>query len=463
MLSRSSALPFVSALLVALFVPSLADACLLADRLRVIAPQLTEQEVQQMAHGSMVREVIPYHFEGVQTCRGGMADIFPCRNVNLLSFLRLADIGGGNGNDLWGWTDPLSGKEYALVGRSNGTAFVDVSDPMNPIYLGNLPTHEGQTSTWRDIKVYQNRAYIVADQVDSHGMQVFDLTQLRNVESPPVTFTPTSRYTEFNRAHNVAINEATGFAYAVGSDTCAGGLHMIDLKGIGGPTFAGCFQADGYTHDVQCVIYEGPDVDHKGKEVCFASNEDSVTIVDVSTKETPAMLSRTEYLQNGELGYTHQGWLTEDQRYFVHDDELDELGQGHNTRTYTWDVSDLDQPTVAGFYDAAQPSIDHNQYIKDQHTYQANYNRGLRILEISDPASGHLTEVAYFDTFPEGDATSFGGAWSTYPFFDSGIVMVSDISRGLFILQPTMDSFLFFDGFESGDLSLWSSLVSFHP
>ena len=455
--SRPIALSAVLCFVGILALSSVTDACLLADRLRVIAPQLTEQEVMAMAHGNMKREVVPYDFEAAEACANGMADIFPCRNVDLVGFLRLSDIGGGNGNDLWGWTDKLSGKEYALVGRTNGTAFVDISDPENPLYLGNLPTHAGQTSTWRDIKVYQNRAYIVADQVSSHGMQVFDLTQLRSVTDPPVTFTATDRYTGFNRAHNVAINEETGFAYAVGSETCAGGLHMIDLKNPDGPTFAGCFQADGYTHDVQCVNYIGPHVAYQGKELCFASNEDTLTIVDVSDKSTPVMVSRVEYLQNGEFGYTHQGWLTEDHRYFIHDDELDELGQGHNTRTYTWDVTDLENPAVSGFYDAAAPSVDHNQYIKGDYTYQANYTRGLRILRITDASTGRLTEMGYFDTFPESEGNSFSGAWSTYPFFDSGVVLVSDISRGLFILRANMDDFVFFDDFESGDLTTWST------
>jgi len=33
-------------------------------------------------------------------CVGGMAGPFPCRNINLASFLPLSDIGGGTVNDL---------------------------------------------------------------------------------------------------------------------------------------------------------------------------------------------------------------------------------------------------------------------------------------------------------------------------------------------------------------------------
>ena len=98
-------------------------------------------------------------------------------------------------NDIWGWTDPLDGKEYALLGRTTGTAFIDITDPNNPVYLGNLPTHT-VSSLWRDIKVYTDHAFIVSE-ASGHGMQVFDLTQLRNVPNPPVTFTADAHYSGF--------------------------------------------------------------------------------------------------------------------------------------------------------------------------------------------------------------------------------------------------------------------------
>jgi choice-of-anchor B domain-containing protein len=149
--------------------------------------------------------------------------------------------------------------------------------------------------------------------------------------------------------------------------------------------------------------------------------------------------------------------LTPDHRFFIVDDELDELDFGHNTRTYTWDVSDLDNPVLEGFFEASGPSIDHNQYVHNGHTFQANYRRGLRILRVVDPTSASLEEAFFFDTYPANDEPSFSGAWSTYPFFASGTVLVSDINRGLFVLRPAFS--IFQDGFETGDLSAWSDAV----
>ena len=371
----------------------------------------------------------------VTTCSDGMAGTYPCSNVDLMSFLALADIGGGEANDIWGWTDSSTGKEYAIMGRTNGTSFVDISDPVNPIYLGNLPPHS-TNSTWRDIKVYADHAFIVTEARGS-GMQVFDLTQLRMVASPPATFSGTAHYPGFSYAHNLAINEDSGFAYAVGTNNCSGGLHMIDIQTPTKPASAGCFSADGYTHDAQCVNYDGPDLDHQGKEICFNSNLDTLTIVDVTNKAGPAMLSRTGYSGSRD---THQGWLTEDQAYFLLGDELDETNNPNvtNTRTYMWDVSDLDHPALIGSHDSTTTATDHNQYVKGSYTYQSNYRAGLRILDITDIANGNLTEVAFFDVYPGSDSPNEDGTWSNYPFFDSGIVIVSEIEQGLFILRPNL-------------------------
>ncbi|QXD14008.1 choice-of-anchor B family protein [Rhodocaloribacter litoris] len=384
---------------------------------------------------------------GQVNCSDGAAADFGCGNVDLLSFLSVKDIGGGRGthlNDVWGWTDPETGREYALVGRNDGTSFVDISDPVNPVYLGDLPLHEGaRPAAWRDIKVYRNHAFIVADGAGPHGMQVFDLTRLRSVENPPVTFTEDAHYDRINSAHNIVINEETGFAYTVGGsmggETCGGGLHMIDLREPKNPQFAGCFshtgtgrQGTGYTHDAQCVVYRGPDAEHRGKEICFGANETALSIADVTDKANPKALSQASYPN---VGYTHQGWLTEDQHYFYVNDELDELqGKVAGTRTLIWDVSDLDDPQLLREYVSENKASDHNLYIRGNLMYQSNYVAGLRIFDITNRENPAL--VGHFDTVPYGeDAPGFNGSWSNYPFFKSGTIVVTSMREGVFMLK----------------------------
>ncbi|MGH9347913.1 MAG: choice-of-anchor B family protein [Vicinamibacterales bacterium] len=366
-----------------------------------------------------------------QECREGDAAGYACHDVDLLSFLPLAEIGGGSGNDVWGWTDPDTGREYAIAGRSNGTAFVDVTDPEHPLYLGDLPT-QTTDSLWRDVKVYADHAFVVSE-APNHGLQVFDLRRLASVDGPPVTFPPTAHYTGFGSAHNIAIDAAAGFAYAVGTRTCAGGLHAVNIQDPAQPRTAGCYAVDGYTHDAQCVVYDGPDRTHAGREICFNSNEDTLTIVDVSDKHAQREVSRTGYDASA---YTHQGWLTDDRRFFLVDDEGDERAYGTPTRTFVWDVSDLDAPFIAHVYEGPVGSIDHNLFIRGDLAYESNYRSGLRVLALGDLATAPPREIGFFDIYPADDGPEFNGAWSVYPYFASGTVLVNGIEQGLFLLRP---------------------------
>ncbi|MEZ4864624.1 MAG: choice-of-anchor B family protein [Caldilineaceae bacterium] len=365
-------------------------------------------------------------------CVNGFADVYPCHDVDLLAFLPAAQMGGDTNNDMWGWTDPVTGKEYALVGARDGVVFVDISNPTAPVYLGKLPSH-GTRSAWRDLKVYQDHLFVVADLNRNHGLQVFDLTDLRTVTTTPTIFTESAHNGDFSDAHNIAINEASGYAYTVGGEQCNAGLLIFDIRDVDHPVEAGCYAEDGYIHDTECVIYHGPDQAYQGRELCFDASVDAFTIVDVTDKAAPTRLARLAI--DGAV-YLHQGWLTADQEYLLLDDEMDEWFGGHNTRTYILDVRDIDVPQLIGEYNGALSSVDHNLYISGTYAYEANYTSGLRILDIQDIDRGVLHEVASFDTYPENDVATTTGAWTAYPFFKSGVVAVSTIDRGLFLLKP---------------------------
>lgn len=390
--------------------------------------------IKNICLSGVLCSVLPVGMQA-QECVAGFSDGNLCSNVNQYAFMTSAELGGGVMNDNWGWVSPETGREYALQGRSTGTAFIDISDPENPVYLGNLPTHDFEI-LWRDIKVYDNHAFIVAES-GGHGMQVFDLMQLDDVDSPPVTFEESAHMPDFGNAHNIAINEETGYAYVVGSGMAMGGLFMIDIQDPLNPTPAGLFADDGYTHDVQVVVYDGPDAAYSGKEVAFASNENSMTIVDVTDKADPQLVSRAEYDSSA---YAHQGWLTEDHRYFLLNDELDEGTFGHNTRTYIWDVQSLENPELVGYYESHLPSIDHNLYVMGNHCYQANYTGGLRVLRLNDLANLDIEEVAYYDIIPENNNIQFIGAWNVYPYFPSGTMILSNMYAGFHVLQPDFDT-----------------------
>jgi choice-of-anchor B domain-containing protein len=383
-----------------------------------------------------------------QQCQEGNSKGFGCSDVDLLSFIPVKGMGGKRGvqlSGMWGWTDPESSREFALIGRVDGTSFVEVTDPSRPRYLGDLPLTAGaRPSNWREIKTYRHYAYIVSDGAGEHGMQIFDLNQLKTVRGAPVTFKETAHYDRIHSAHNVLINQESGFLYLVGGseggETCGGAYHIASLQDPLNPSFAGCFgdtqtgrASTGYSHDALCVMYRGPDQQYQGREICLGSNETALSITDLSDKRAPKVVSRASYPN---VAYAHQGWLSEDQRYFFMNDELDELGGSvKSTRTLVWDLNDLDDPVLAKEFLGTTGATDHNLYIRGNRMYQSNYVAGLRVIDISDPTNPK--EVGYFDTVPYGEnVAGFGGTWSNYPYFKNGVVAVSSRREGLFLVRP---------------------------
>lgn len=368
-------------------------------------------------------------------CENGFAGEYPCNGYDLLGHFDLSEFGAQSANDIWGWTDTSTGKEYAIMGLDNGTVFIDITDTENLIYLGKLPTAT-TSSSWRDIKVMGDYAYIVAEAMD-HGVQIFDLTKLRAPENIPEVFEADGRYTGIGNAHNIVINENSGFAYPVGTDrndAFNGGVHFLDLTNPTAPTAAGGWGMNGYTHDAQVVTYTGPDADYSGAELFVGANETQVVLVDITDKNNPVEVATLPYPN---IGYTHQGWFTEDHRYFILGDELDEINSGFRSRTLIFDMSDLDNPVLFDTYLGPTSAIDHNGYVLGNEFFLANYTAGMRVLDISGIDAKNISETGFFDTYPVDDNTKFDGVWSVYPYFDSGKIVVSDISNGFFVLKKS--------------------------
>ncbi len=369
-------------------------------------------------------------------CLEGFAGNYPCLGYDLLTQISLREFGSNSANDNWGWKDPETEKEYVLLGLDDGTAFIDISDPENPIFLGKLPT-ASSTSPWRDIKVYKNHAFIVSE-AQNHGLQVFDLTKLRSVKNFEI-FDSSAILQDFGNAHNIWINEASSFAYVMGSNLYAGGPVFIDISDPKNPKILGGYSRERYTHDAHVVNYIGPDPEFQGKEIFFGSNSDGgennrIVILDVTDKLNPSKISTIDY---SGPGYTHQGFLTEDHRYFFLGDELDELRFGLKTQTRIFDFSSLKEPKLHFKYFSNFAAIDHNGYIVGEYFFLANYSAGLRVIDISEVQNKTIFEKGFFDTYPSDNNPKFNGVWSIYPFFESGVIAISDIESGLFLVKAS--------------------------
>ena len=392
---------------------------------------------------------------------------FECDGYDLMGYISLDEMNADSGNDSWGWTDSSTGKEYALMGLDNGTGIIDISIPTSPLYLGKIPTAT-EPSSWRDLKVFNDHVFIVSE-AEGHGMQVFDLKQLRGLNTKK-NFTADYTYTGYGQAHNIAINIETGYAYTAGSGVAGNGrpgfgIHALNIADPLSPVLELQLPDFGYSHDAQIINYKGPDSDYFDKEIYVGSNETKVVFVDVTDKTSPQLIS--EFFYDDE--YTHQAWLTEDHSFALLGDELDELDKSTQpwslktnvqTRTIVIDIRDLDNPTLHFNYLSDTEAIDHNGYVLGSNYYLASYTSGMRVIDIINIEQKSFSEVGFFDTHADNhdhnlikntsnvwsdpgdhdgkkgqEIEAFNGAWNVYPFFKSENIIISDINSGLFIVK----------------------------
>jgi choice-of-anchor B domain-containing protein len=401
-------------------------------------------------------------------CVAGKAGEYPCKGVDFLSRVALNQLSTNpsSANDIWGLVDLNDNREYAIIGLRNGTAVIDVTDPVNPIEVGSIP---GRESSWRDVKVYQFKdevagrwkayAYVTSEdavlaalkpQAIEQGLQIIDLTKLPNSISLAGT------YKGFKSAHNIYIGNVdyktgvalpglTPYAYILGSNlndgqTSRGGaFRILDLKNPVAPVEITVPPiGTEYVHDATSLVITDARTTacapgHNPCELYIDYNEDSVDIWDVTDKSAPHKISSTDYPGSS---YTHSGWWTKDKMHLFIQDELDEQRSGDNTTLRVMDISNLNTPVVDVAWTGPTKAIDHNGFVKDDQYYMSTYRRGLTILDIKIPTKPK--EAAFFDTYPESDSTNFSGAWGVYPYLPSGTILVSDIQRGLFLLVESI-------------------------
>ncbi len=388
-------------------------------------------------------------------CIGGFAGAFPCSNVDLLAHVANRTP-AARGSDLWGFMDLNTHREYAIVGYSSGTAVYDVTDAEDPREVGFV---DGQSTTWRDIKVYQfwnasdNRwnafAYITADNA-SDGLFIIDLSQL------PHRVARASFSGDFREAHNVYLTDtdfSTGLSITgaapililAGSNLSDGRFRGYSLVNPLAPSFIAApatpaNQPSGnrlYMHDAASMVVTDGRKDtqciNAGAsdhcDVLFDFNESTVDIWDVTVPSTPQRISQVPY---GNSGYTHSGWPSEDQQYLFVQDELDERDRGLSTTLRVFSIANLASPALAGTWTGPTTAIDHNGFVRGNRYYMSNYSRGLSIFDISNATSPAL--VGRFDTYPASDGGGFPGNWGAYPYLPSGNIALSDIDSGFYLV-----------------------------
>ena len=385
-------------------------------------------------------------------CVDGSAAGFTCNKVSLVGRLPLGALptNSSSANDIWGHIDLNDMREYAIIGLQRGVVVVDVSVPNTPIVVGSIA---GQSTTWRDIKVFQYYnpvarrfdayAYASADNV-TEGLSIIDLRNLPN------SIALVERNTVDREAHNVyisnvdyttnsALNRQQALLHLTGTNNLGGAWRTYSLVTPGSPEAAyanSSAQRSDYTHDASSILIDDERANSCGlvdASVCnliIDFNEREVRLWQHNSPNQASQLSEFTYPN---VEYVHSGWWSEDKHYiFVHD-ELDERTFALNTTLNVFDISDLRAPQLVATWRGPTRAIDHNGFVKGNKYYMSTYERGLTILDVGNPRAP--VEVGFFDTFGASNNASFNGMWGVYPYLPSGNILASDIQGGLYIFQ----------------------------
>jgi len=301
---------------------------------------------------------------------------------------------------IWGYTDSVSGLEYALLcSRSQGLSIIDINSSP-PIEVGFVSQGVYGVGT-QEVRTYSHYAVVCMDGISSGIIDLTDVTNPQVISTIP------------NGQHTLQVYKDYALFAGGGSPI---GLEIFDISDPENPTFVSSYDPY-YYHDYAI---------RNDTLAAFAIYGQGIDILDISNIAFPDLIGHFNYPGSG----SHNGVFSDDGCYLFVGDEI---GQGKWTRVF--DVSDLDSIAYVSDIIVDPNAIVHNCELKGNHLFIAHYIHGLRIWNVSDPPEPY--EVAFYDTHPQ-PSTGYAGAWGVYPYFASGKIVVSDMQNGLFVFESTL-------------------------
>ena len=305
---------------------------------------------------------------------------------------------GGSYTDVYGVA--INGGEYAVIGSTMGIHIIDVTIPTQCSEVAFIPgAFQGSGVTHRDFFYMDNYLYAVCDQGTS-TLQIIDISNLPN--SVNVVYDSDSLIAT---SHNIFIDVQTQKLYSTNGD-------VLDISNPIQPTVL--FNMGFSCHD----LYIENDTGY------FNCTSNGLKIYEMTTNTPHYLGGLTSYPQQGT---NHSGWKEND--IYVFADE------NHGLSLKVIDVSDLSNLSVTALFNSGVDanSIAHNLIIRDNFVYVSYYHDGLQIFDISDPYNP--IKAGYYDTYLPNNHNGYAGNWGVDPQLPSGIILVSDVQSGLFVLE----------------------------
>jgi len=351
------------------------------------------------------------------------AQTYPSLNINLLAHLNPeTDVTGSDGrkySGCWGWAQTNKNREYAIVGTSSQTYFIDVTNPASPVVVDSVKAkHAG--CTWREMKTYQNYCYIVSDDAPPNTFQIVDMQYL-----PDSVHVIHNSTTYFERSHTIFIDNDKMYCGSV-TEASGAGYSTMRVYSLATPTAPVLIRK--LEQDVNTTIIDVVHDMYVRNDTIYAScGFKGFHILKLTASNTFSLMqSYTGYAYSG---YNHSSWQTDDRKTMVFADEV-----GAHLPAKVIDVTNFNNITLVDTIRSSYTATAHNPYIVgNRWCWLSSYQDGLYLYDISNPSN--TTIHGYFDTQPQTGTNNYSGNWGAYPYLPSKIIIACDMQNGIFILE----------------------------
>ena len=333
---------------------------------------------------------------------------------------------GNRYSGCWGWYQSNKNREYVISGAANGTYFIDITNPQNPVVCDFVGGKKG--CTWREIKTYQNYCYVASDDAKPNTFQIIDMQYL-----PDSVQLIHNSNSIFERGHTLWIDQNKLYVGMTTFSTGSSPMSIFSLATPSAPVLLKRIEQDISIN----LINQVHDMLVRNDTIYASAGWQGLHILKyVPAQNTLQPLST--YASYPFAGYNHSSFLTQNGKYLLFCDE-----SPASLPVHMIDVQNINNPQPLQTFKMRPQTTAHNPYIiGNQWALVSSYQDGIILLDISQP--NNIKEVGYFDTYPQGGYNTgfygggaYAGNWGAYPFFPSGRIAAQDMQNGIYILDPS--------------------------